>query len=146
MKFEITHPGLSHLESIVNLAKEASFIVPNTKMIYYLCCTVFSEYSFIATIDNKVCGYLYTMPDWENNFVWLHQIVVDKKCSRSGIGQGLINEFENYIKKKNHFSFFRCAIKSINDPSKQLVTKFGYQFIGLDSYMDMELYEKNIKL
>ena len=37
---------LNYIENIANSSSE--YLVPNNHMIYYLCCTVFSKYSFIA--------------------------------------------------------------------------------------------------
>lgn len=144
MEIKIINTNLKYLESVHQLANNSSFIVPNSKMIYYLCCTVFSEYSFVAINNNILVGYLFAMPDWENQLIWLHQMSIDKKYTNRGIGSEIFKKFESIVKTKHHFRFLRCAIRTDNIPSKKIALKFGYHLLNHDIQLDMDIYEKEI--
>ncbi len=142
---EIQHLKLQYLDDIVKLAEQSSeYLVPNTRMIYYLACTIFSKYSFVAMKEIVPVGYLFSMPNIDEQFVWLHQIAVDPAERRNGIGSRLIEKFEESISLESRFDAVRCAIKPNNALSKALFSKHGYHSLALDAYINMEIFEKRL--
>lgn len=133
---------LNYIENIANSSSE--YLVPNNHMIYYLCCTVFSKYSFIAFKNDAPIGYLFSVPEFDAKYIWLHQIAVTQENRHTGVGSQLVFEFEKLILKEKCFKTIRCAIKPDNLPSKTFFLKHSFKSLGLDSYISMEIFEKQI--
>lgn len=142
---KVEHLYLPYLDDVVNLAESSSeFLVPNNRMIYYLACTVFSKYSFVAIKENVPAGFLFSVPNMEARYIWLHQIAVNQADRRIGIGSQLIDKLEELISREGYFDTVKCAIKSNNSASKTLFSSHGYSCLGTDDYLNMEIFEKHL--
>jgi len=142
---KIKNADLDFLESIRSIADDASdYLVPNTKMIYYLSCTVFKRFSFLAVEDNIPVGFIFAMPNYSEEALWIHQIAVLKEYKNTGIGTVLLNKLDEIARRESIFNFLMCAIKVNNLPSKQFFQKHKFENIGLDSYISMDIFRKRL--
>ncbi len=132
----IDNARIEHLNSIENIARGAKYIVNNSRMIYYLCCTIFSKYSFVSIKQDKqnhkmVTGYLYSFPDAELKFLWIHQIVVIPSEQNSRATGLLISKLIDELKKEGKIKSIRFAIRKDNEKSHIMATKpFRNSFLG----------------
>ena len=140
--FQIVHPRLEHLDEIVQLANDAEFIVPNTRMIYWMCCSIFSNFSFIAIEEDEIIGLLFALPDPNDNSLWVHQLFVKKEYQRQKVAERLSERLDHLVVEGGGISSLRCAVKPNNLPSKSFVEKRDFILQKLDSHMDMYIYVK----
>ena len=124
----IDNARIEHLNSIESIAREAKFIAVNTRMIYYLCCSIFSKYSFVAIRQNEqndktVVGYLCSFPDSEFKFLWIHQLVVSQNKQNIRAAGSMFGQLVNILKKEGKIKSIRFAIRKDNPASYVLATK-----------------------
>ncbi len=142
----IEHLELRHLDAVIMLAGASSdFLAPNTRMIYYLGCTLYAPYSLIALDGDAPVGYLFAMPEVDAGYVWLHQIAVHPQNRREGVASQLLKRFEGIVAADPRFDLVRCAIKTVNVASKGLFRRHGFRFARLEPYVDMEIFEKSLR-
>jgi hypothetical protein len=155
-KIRIDHPTINQLEQIEYVAKNCGdFLVANNKMIYYLCCSVFSKTSFTISIENKVVAFLFAFPDSDNEFIWLHQIAVLEDVENNKRYGGIL--FKNFLELifNMHYTAVRFAIRKDNLNPLNLIFKmdgkvaFGHLLsinsLGLENNINpnspMEIFE-----
>jgi|ERR1035437_7134379 N-acetylglutamate synthase-like GNAT family acetyltransferase len=142
---EIINTKLDYLDSIEAIADSArDRIAPNNRMIYFLCCTIFSKFSFIALKDGIPIGFLLAFPKLESKLLWLHQIAIYPNERSQEVGSKLLQKLETLIVEEKSIKIFRCAIRTENQISKSFFTKNGYRFIETDPFIKMEIFEKQI--
>lgn len=140
--------NINHLDSLISLANaNIGKLTPNNRMIYYLCCTVFNDCSFLAIQDLKPIGFIFAMPDVSMTSYWIHQIAVHPKYIGMGVGFRLITRLEKEIeKKRKDLVTIRLAVKKENLVAKQFYKKLNYQLVKFDSWVEMEIFEKILSL
>ena len=158
MKIENTK--LEYLTDIENIAINSStYMVPNNHMIYYLCCTVFTKYSFIAIKNNTVIGYLFAFADSQQRFIWIHQLAVIKEEQRKIYTGHLVKKLIEVVIDENKINLLRFAVRKDNKQSYNIATNsyrkniFGVEYesksLGVDKTIstnfDMEIFEIELK-
>lgn len=141
---EIRNVNSKDIESIINLVTlNKDILQPNNFMIYYLCCTVFKESSFIAFKDEKPIGFLLAFPDSKQEYTWVHQMGVDPNEKSKGIGSELLKKLETSIASlESPIKTMRLAVKPDNHRAKVFYEKHQFRFLGMDDLIKMEIYEK----
>lgn len=134
------------IESIIDLVKlNGNVLQSNNFMIYYLCCTVFENYSFIAFQKEKPVGFLFAFPDSKQAFIWVHQMAVEPQQKRKGIGSKLLKKLEAKIEKsESPCKRIRLAVKHENHQAKSMYIKHGFKLLKMDDLIKMEIYEKTL--
>lgn len=130
---------IEHLDAVYELANELDYIAPNTRMMYYLFATLYSQYSYIALYNNEVVGYLLTMSKQNGDVLWFHQIGVSNKLTRKGIASKLLKSVMDDVRKD---AIMECqlAIKSGNLGSERLASGFGFSFSHYDENIKMNIH------
>ena len=142
---KIENAKLEYLDHIETIAKSSDeYLVPNNRMIYYLCCTIFSKYSYVALKNEAPIGYLFTMAASDRKLLWLHQIAIEPNERSKGIANQLIQQLENTLLLNKDIETLRCAIRTDNLPSKNFFVKHGYEFYEIDSFINMAIFEKKL--
>jgi hypothetical protein len=131
---KIENTKVEHLESIKEIAINASpFLVANNHMIYYLCCTVFSQYSFVIKRDEKIIGYLFSMKDSADKYIWIHQLAIIRNERKSFATAFLIKALINKLKNESTIRILRFAIRNDNEDSiKMISNKTRKNFSGIN--------------
>ena len=127
---EIRNVNSKDIESIIDLVMlNKDILQPNNFMIYYLCCTVFKESSFIAFKDEKPIGFLFAFPDSNQECTWVHQMAVDPNEKSKGIGSELLKKLETSIaRRESPIKTIRLAVKPDNHRAK---TFYEVQYLRL---------------
>jgi GNAT superfamily N-acetyltransferase len=131
---------LNHIERIARVSNE--YMVPNNRMIYYLCCTVFTRYSFVAIKDHEPIGYLFAFSDSDSKYIWIHQLAVIPEERNKGIGGRLLIKLKRVLESENSIRIIRFAVRKENIPSWKIAIRQNCQSFGTDPYLDMEIFEK----
>lgn len=134
------------LEAVISLIEtNSSVLAPNNRMIYYITCNVFTEYSFVAEDRGEIVGIALVFSAEGINNLWLHQLAISPDFRRKGIAYRLMATLEEKLKSENStFIGIRLAVKEDNLPAKALYEKIDYIFIEKDAQIGMEIYQKNI--
>jgi len=137
---------IADIDSIVNLVSlNADVLRPNNKMIYYLCCTIFRKYSFLAVDENTPLGFLFAFKDSEKQCIWIHQFAVDPDKQTRGIGTKLLRKLESEIKENETSpNFIKLAVKPDNYKAKEFYLNHEFKFLKLEECINMEIFEKQI--
>lgn len=144
---EICQVNKSHIGQIRFIANSCrDIIAPNNKMIYYLCCTVFSKFSFIAFKDNQPVGFIFSMLDAVQQSIWIHQIAVIPTEQGLGIGSKLLGAVEKALESNKRVkpNQIRLAVKQDNHKAKDFYNKFNYQNMGTEDIIRMEIFCKKM--
>jgi len=86
---------------------------------------------FVAEIDKKVVGALLTEFWKKAQYVYMNDLVIDKKFQGKGIGTALNNYVEDLAKKQGHhliFFFTEVDNKKMQSLAKKLNFKKGKKF------------------
>jgi hypothetical protein len=157
---KIENVNLEYLEEIEEIAKKSvPYMVANNHMIYYLCCTAFSKYSFVAIKDNKVIGYIFAFSDSYQKYIWIHQLAVIKEEQNRICTGYLIRNLAEVLIKENKIITLRFAIRKDNEASYRIAANFyrkslyGIDYdtksLGVDkkinNIFDMEIFEIVLK-
>jgi GNAT superfamily N-acetyltransferase len=141
----IVKANLDYLDDIEKTARISNeYMVPNNRMIYYLCCTVFSKYSLVALKDDVAIGYLFAFPDSGLNFIWIHQLAVIPEERNKGIGGRLLYKLKSEMEKDNNIKTIRFAVRKENLASWRIAAKHNCRCFGIDPYINMEVFEKQL--
>jgi hypothetical protein len=156
----IENVRLEYLTDIENIANNSNeYMVPNNHMIYYLCCTVFSKYSFVAIKNNIVIGYLFAFANSQEEFIWIHQLAVIKGEQKKICTGYLIKKLAKVLMDENKIKTLRFIIRKDNGPSYNIASNFnrrnlfGIEYetksLGVDKKIskdfEMEIFEIKIK-
>lgn len=133
---------LKDLDNIISIIKANEKILQqNNRMFYYLCCTVFSRYSFISLIDEKPIGILISFKDSYNKYIWVHQLAILPEFQSHGHGITLIKSFFNKVISDNEaIGEIRLSVRKDNIAAKKMYQKLGFNFIKFDDLLNMEIY------
>jgi hypothetical protein len=130
---KIINANINHLEDIKRIANDSSFIQANNHMIYYLCCTTFSNYSFVAKKNNEIIGFLFCFNDSSNEYVWIHQVAVVQKEQGGKTNVLLLQELGKKIIRENKIKKVRFATR-IDNPKiyKRSIEFTKTSFFGIN--------------
>lgn len=144
LKIKVLSSSAIYLERVVALANRAEYIVPNSVMIYWLGCNVFTKFSFVAQYNNEVIGFLFAMPEDSTESVWLHQLFVEKKYQRKGVAYELVERLYSAIEQCSTIKRIRCAIKPDNIPSLTFAKQQEFDKSYRDDSLNMDIYVKHL--
>jgi len=80
----------------------------------------------IALSDEKIIGFCLTY--YDDGLIWLSWIGVHSDFRRYGIAQKLLLEMEKTVRKRGAHKIW-CDCRTVNEPSKKLLTELGYRKI-----------------
>ena len=123
-----------------------TILAPNNKMIYYLCSTVFENFSFIAANEKQIVGFVCGFPDFVHQYIWIHQFAVHPDQKRRGTGLILLKHLEKATANcKFSIKKLKLAVKKDNFIAKHFYSKNDFHFLHFDEVIDMEIYQKILK-
>lgn len=142
---KIVNTDLKYLEDIKNIADNSQFIQPNNHMMYYLCCTIFSNYSFVALKNNEVIGYLFCFTDSQNEYVWIHQISVIENEQGRKIASRLLKTLGDKLIKESRIKKIRFTTRTDNHKVYNKAIEFTKNsFLGINYKVESLGIDKTI--
>lgn len=98
--------------------------------VYKIILRYFGDYCFIAEENGQIIGFVMgIVPQSFPGTYFLWEVGVDPSYQRQGIGEKLIREVENEL-KKHGFIRIELTIDPVNTPSQKLFEKMGYRNIS----------------
>jgi len=139
-------PKTADVDRILELIESNSNVLaPNNRMIYYLCCTIFSELSLLIERDKTLIGFAAVLTDSNNKITWIHQLAIAYNFRKLGYASALLKKIEGNIRNDyTSINSIKLAVKSDNYPAKSLYAKLDYELKEFDNTINMEIYEKKI--
>jgi len=137
----------SDVHSIIGIVELNNDVLrQNNLMIYYLCCTVFAKYSFIAFDSDNAVGFIFAFPSADLKYIWIHQIAIDPDHKRKGIGAKLMEKLEAAAGTGEYpYNKVKLAVKPDNLQAMSMYEKLGYRQSYTDKNINMEIFEKVLR-
>jgi len=135
------------LDAVISIIRaNNSILQENNRMIYYLCCTVFSRYSFITFDAEKPIACILAFKDSYNTYLWVHQLAVIPEYQGKGIGIKLMKEaFQHLQQEGEELQEIRLAVRESNTNAIRLYERNGFRRIEHNVVIDMLIYSFDLK-
>ena len=135
----IKNAELKYLDKIIEISKNSGgFMAQNNRMIYYLCCTVFSKYSFIAikkdNNEENVVGFIFVVRDSYSRYLWIHQLAVMPDEKEKLAAGSLIHKLLHIIDEEKLINGLRFAIRTDNKLSYSIAMNFNNKSFAKKGY------------
>lgn len=83
----------------------------------------------VSQADDEIIGFIDAQPQPEQNFLWIHNLVIDKRFRQRGAGSLLLDSARKWA-TQHHLRKLMLEVQTKNFPAISFAQKHGFQFCG----------------